>query len=287
MNLTKLTLYFFAIAILVLLGVSCESNGQSSKKSTDKNKTPVEEFSAFNRELIIPIQGDSISGYAFIASGETPKETVILIAGYPGNDNNFDIAHEIRRNGNNVIHFNHRGAWGSQGNYMYSNCLEDVSELIDYLSQNERSKDLRIDTTNFILLGRSYGGGIALIAGSQIDAVSKVVALSSVNYGEIMEKYKDVNELSAFKKYMQKQIMIKTNIDAFLQELLDNKIKYNITQYKELLEEKSVLLVEDTRKNESWIKELKEADYVLMESDHNFIDQRKELAKTIVDWIHE
>lgn len=150
------------------------------------------ETPAFNKELIIDIEGDTI-------------------AGYPGNDNNFDVAQEIRRNGKNVIHFNHRGAWGSQGQYNYSNCLEDIEKVIEYFSAAPIAKKLKIDIDRSTLLGRSFGGGIALIKGSQIPSVKKIIAISSVNYGAIMNKYESLDELGGFKKYMKKQIMISTN----------------------------------------------------------------------------
>ena len=277
-------LNFIAILILLTIFLSCESNTNNIAPPNTKIESK-DEFPAFNRELIIDIKSDSIAAYALIASGESLKETVILIAGYPGNDNNFDIAQAIRRQGKNVIHFNHRGAWGSQGNYTYSNCLEDIRALIKYLSQDDLSEKLRINPNEFILLGRSYGGGIALLEGSQIDAVKKIIAISSVNYGVIMENYESLEDLTNFKKYMKKQIMIQTNIDDFLQEMLDNKSKFNIVNYKDALKDKKVLLIEDSKKNEDWIKELETAEYLLMESDHNFIDKRLDLTNLIINWI--
>jgi pimeloyl-ACP methyl ester carboxylesterase len=247
----------------------------------------IKDFPAFNKELLINIEGDFIAGYALIARGKLAKETVILIAGYPGNDTNFDTAQEIRRNGKNAILFRHRGAWGSQGTYTYSNCLEDIHKLVEYFSRAEIAKELRIDPNNFTLLGRSFGGGIALITGAQINAVKKIIALSSANYGSRMEKFNSLEELSAYKKYMQKQIMINTDIDAFLQELLDNKIAYNIVNYSEPLSKKMVLIIEDSKRNEHWINQLEKKEYVLLESDHNFVEERTKMIDLIVNWLEK
>ena len=161
-----------------------------------------------NEELLVNIEGDSIAVYALIAGGKELKETVILIPGYPGNDTNFDLAQDLRASGRNVILFNHRGAWGSQGIYTYQNCLEDIEYLISYLKDPSVAAQMKILPDKFILIGRSYGGGIALIQGSKLKEVNKIIALSSVNYGIIMEGYQSLHELSGFKKYMKKQIMI-------------------------------------------------------------------------------
>lgn len=268
-----------SLLTLIFITAFCLLSWNSKIDTAQKDDT------AFNKELIINIKGDTIAGYAFIAKGKTLKETIILVAGYPGNDNNFDIAQKLRRNGKNVISFNHRGAWGSQGTYSYSNCLEDIEKLIKYLSKEKVATALRIDTNKFVLLGRSYGGGIALIKGSKLNTVSKIIAISTANYGEIMRKYTSLDELSSFKKYMKKQIMMNHDIDSFLQELLDNKIEYSITHHKDKLAKKPVLLIEDSHKNDKWINQLENVTIKHIKSDHNFIDKRNELANAILEWL--
>jgi len=49
--------------------------------------------------MIINVKGDSIAAYSFIANGDGPKETVLILHGLPGNDNQFDIARSISRTG--------------------------------------------------------------------------------------------------------------------------------------------------------------------------------------------
>jgi len=283
----QLKLYLYLLLLTTFTWLSCESQRTSESVASKKLHQTDLEFPAFNRELLINIEGDSIASYALIASGHTAKETVILLAGYPGNDNNFDIAQEIRRQGRNVILFNHRGAWGSQGVYSYFNCLEDVEFLVNYFSKEEISAELRVDQDSFILLGRSFGGGIAIISGGKIDAVKKIIAISSVNYGSVMKKYSRLDELSGFKNYMKKQIMMNHDIDYFLQELLDRKNEIDLANYNEDIENKNVLLIEDSSKNQDWINQLEHAESVILESDHNFIDKRIELTNLIVEWLDQ
>ncbi len=284
MILKRKNILILNLCSLAFLFFSCE---QEKKNISYADFTNHAEFPAFNEELIFTIKGDTVSGYAFIANDSTLKETIILVQGYPGNDNNFDLAQVLRRNGFNVIHFNHRGAWGSQGQYMYSNCLEDIDEVIKYIQQVNISKKLRIVTEEITLIGRSYGGGISLIQGSKNESVKRIIAISSVNYGTVMERYNELKELSGFKKYMKKQIMINTNIDAFLQEMLDNKEKFNIVTYQNLLKSKKVLIVEDSNKNDKWTSKLSSAEIIKLESGHNFINKRIEMTNIIVDWLNK
>ena len=240
---------------------------------------------AFNRELLIDIKGDTVAGYALVAAGAQKKETVLIIKGYPGNDSNYDVSQQLRANGFNVIMFDHRGAWGSQGDYLYSNCLEDIELIIKYLSSPAISKELRIDTSSFTLIGRSLGGGVALISGSQLPQVKKVIGISNVNYGALMQSYETISELKGFKRYMKKQIMMNHDIQKFLIELLENKEEYNISNYSEQLSSKAVLLLEDTHKNDDWIELLDSPDIYYLDSDHNFINQREEMIDKIIAWL--
>jgi len=285
MNMDNINKYLInrIIILFVFLIFGCQQEVPNNKSYLDFTNDP--NFPAFNKELIFTIKGDTVSGYAFIANDSTLKETIILVQGYPGNDNNFDLAQVLRRNGKNVIHFNHRGAWGSQGNYTYSNCLEDIDEVIKYILQVDIQKKLKIDPDKITLIGRSYGGGISLIQGSKNNSVKKIIAISSVNYGAIMKKYKTLDELSGFKKYMEKQIMIHTNIDSFLQEMLDNKDGFDILSYQEALKNKPVLIIEDSDKNDNWTKHLSQAEIVKFESGHSFIDKRIEMIDLIVNWL--
>jgi len=243
------------------------------------------EPSRFNKELLINIEGDTIAGYALIADGDLKKQTAIIIKGYPGNDSNFDLAQELRNNGFNVILFDHRGAWGSQGIYLYSNCLKDIEIIINYLKEPHVSEQLRIDKNRFILIGRSLGGGIALISGSQIDNVKKIIGISNVNYGELMQKHNNISELKSYAKYMKKQIMINHDINEFLEELIANKKAFNIANYSKELSRKEVLLIEDSHKNMKWTNELKESEIRYLISDHNFSTQRNQMINEIINWL--
>ena len=243
-------------------------------------------FPAFNEEMTINIKGDSVAGYAFIANGEQPKETIIMLHGLPGNDNQFDIAQSLRRSNRNVIHFNYRGSWGSQGDFLYSNSLVDVDEVIKFLSIPENAKRLRIDTNAFVILGRSYGGGIALIQGSKNERVKKIIAISSMNAGSRFDAFQDLSELSRWKNYLDRQVMLDVNHDVFLQEMLDNKEKYNVVTYKNQLRHKKVLLIDASKSNQSWTSLLENIDHKMMLSDHNFISNRIALTNVLIEWLN-
>jgi len=120
---------------------------------------------ATSEEIFIAIEKDSIAAFGMFAAVEEKKETVLLLHGLPGNERNLDLAQALRRDGRNVIYFNYRGSWGSQGEFLYSNCLEDVKALMDFFDVSENSKRYRIKPNSYILFGHSTSGGLALLSG--------------------------------------------------------------------------------------------------------------------------
>jgi len=175
-----------------------------------------EEYPTFNEEMAIGIKNDSIAAYALIASGKQAKETVILLHGIPGNERNLDLAQDLRQEGKNVIFFSYRGAWGSQGKYSYSNCLEDIKYVLDYFSDSSITTKMRIDTTRFTLIGHSLGGGLALIKGANDSRVKKIISLSGYNIGYNLRKVTSVDSILGFQNYIKSSFMLKCNPKEFL-----------------------------------------------------------------------
>ena len=80
---------------------------------------------ARNRQLVIPSgpvrpelgRSAEMNALFFLAAGEGPKPTMLLLHGLPGNARNFDLAQAVRRAGWNVLTFPYRGAWASEGTF--------------------------------------------------------------------------------------------------------------------------------------------------------------------------
>ena len=148
-------------------------------------------YPAISEEITITIGNDSIAAIGMLAAGKEKKETVILLHGLPGNERNLDLAQELRRNGRNVVYFNYRGAWGSQSEFLYSNCIEDVRKVMDFFSTPENSDKYRVQLNSFILFGHSMGGGIALLSGGNDNRVKKIAIYSPAHIGTASQELLD------------------------------------------------------------------------------------------------
>jgi pimeloyl-ACP methyl ester carboxylesterase len=241
-------------------------------------------YPATSEEITIRIGNDSIAAFGMFAAGKEKKETVILLHGLPGNERNLDLAQELRRNGRNVIYFNYRGAWGSQGEFLYSNCLEDIKQVMDFFSTSENSEKFRIESKSFILFGHSMGGGIALISGAKDSRVHKIAVYSpwNVGYGP---KDNDA-QIEEFKKMLNSYFMLNIDSQNFIEDLIQNKDEYDILSHKKQLANKQLLIIDENERNKVWIEELDNTEYILIKTDHSFSDKRLELIEKVCKWIN-
>jgi hypothetical protein len=56
----------------------------------------VKKHPASTTELTINSHGKRMSGFIYLAAGEAPHPTVLLLHGYPGNEKNLDLAQALR-----------------------------------------------------------------------------------------------------------------------------------------------------------------------------------------------
>jgi len=145
------------------------------------------DYPAGMTELSIPSGTAQLAGFIYNANGPQKHPTLLLLHGYPGNERNLDLAQVVRAHGWNVIYFDYRGSWASQGKFSFKNCVEDVVNVVAFCKKYQDS--LKIDTSNIVLFGHSMGGWVCLKALQQLPGIKKGFALSTWN---IYNDYKKV-----------------------------------------------------------------------------------------------
>jgi pimeloyl-ACP methyl ester carboxylesterase len=109
----------------------------------------------------IPSHGSIMNAVLYTAAGDQPHPTLILFHGFPGNEQNLDLAQAARRAGWNVLTFHYRGAWGSTGSFSFAHCEEDAVAALAYLRQPAVAERDHIDTKHIAVAGHSMGGMMA------------------------------------------------------------------------------------------------------------------------------
>ena len=111
--------------------------------------------------FVIPAQGGAMNAVLYSAAGPGTHPTLLLLHGFPGNEQNLDLAQAVRRAGWNVLTLHYRGSWGSPGTFSFGNASEDAFTALQFLQQPATIAKFRIDTTALVVAGHSMGGFMA------------------------------------------------------------------------------------------------------------------------------
>jgi acetyl esterase/lipase len=210
----------------------------------------------------------------------------LLLHGYPGNERNLDLAQAVRAHGWNVIYFNYRGSWGSQGEFSFRHCVEDVQSVVDYCKQN--ASKLQVDTNNIVLFGHSMGGFVCLKALQEIASIQKGFVLSAWNiYAEISDTAKN-NKLAASEKEADDYFVLnKKSGKALFAAVLNEPDFHNLLNAVQPLSKKQIIMLDEHHDNRALALAIQQANhnyftYEVWDTDHSFTNKRTSLIKKVI-----
>jgi dipeptidyl aminopeptidase/acylaminoacyl peptidase len=250
-------------------------------------------------ELNIVSGGCRMYGYLLLPDKRIPGPypAVLMSHGFPGYTTNKDLGLALMRAGCVVIHMNHRGAWGSEGSYLFTNLRDDLVAVAKWAANPAIAGQYDIDTGNIFLVGHSMGGQTVLNAAKELPFVRGIAALAAYDTG------------AAFRYGMEKELflMIETEGRCLKMKLagevfenaLDNILELSILNECDLLAKHNILLVEaslDTvapadKMMKPLERELKKlganVQYETITSGHSFSGQRMKLTQLLGKWIEK
>lgn len=150
------------LLLLTLLITTATAVRSQSPISADPPPDPVAPPSM--REFTIPSHGQPLLGIFYLAAGAQLHPTAILLHGFPGFEQNLDLAQTLRRAGWNVLALHYRGSWGTPGAFSFSHAIEDADAELAFILDPANSTRLHIDDTRIVLIGHSMGGFLAASA---------------------------------------------------------------------------------------------------------------------------
>lgn len=249
--------------------------------------------------------GNQIHGWFYKAIGNSPFSTVILLHGAIGRDGDlFKLGENLSKEGFNVIAYNYPGSWRSEGLRIDETALSSVQSAINFTKLESSIQSFEIDTSDIILIGYSYGGGMALLTSVYDHTIKKVISIAG---GDLSVTANMIEESPDFRKSHQ-QMIDKVMSDSVMARgpsgkvyhklLLKNRDTYNLKKYSGELVKKEVFLIagwlDYTIKIEDHILPLyrelqsRRADnikIIAFETVHQFANVQKELTEAIINWL--
>ena len=281
----------FAAAACLSLGAIAEHSPQLPQAILS-DPPPDKEFPASMDAPDILSHGSRLNAVFYLASGGRPHPTVLLLHGFPGNEKNLDLAYVLQRAGWNVLFPNYRGAWGSSGNFSFSNALEDAQSGMEFLRDAKNVAKYRIDPKRIVVIGHSMGGFIAAYTAAHDPEVSAVVMIAAWNFGARVTRPVQPEGMDTF--WSASPRMAGTTPEGLYAEAKAHGAEWDYVSYAERLKTRPVLVLEaedgNTADNHAMIESLHKAGSTLateryLEADHVFSDHRIALQTTILEWL--
>ena len=147
----------------------------------NKDKPNEEGMEAAGVDVIDVVSGGSrLYGSVLLPDGsyESSRPCVILFHGFPGTARNDDYAQALRRCGCVVLTPHNRGAWGSEGKYLISHCVEDAVAIAEWVRSPEICKKWKVDPDSIFLCGHSMGGNTVFQSGRQLPWIRGIIMMT-------------------------------------------------------------------------------------------------------------
>ncbi len=167
-----------------------------------------------------------------------PRPCVIMLHGFPGSARNDDISHALCRMGCVVLVPHHRGAWGSQGKYLISNCIEDAKNLAEYVHSEDFVRQYNVDASAIYLLGHSMGATSALNAGRQLPWIKGIIMLTPYD----PTRYLNGDREAYFHSLLQEgKILRSDGVDAIYEDVVRHQSQISHANAFEQVKDKNLL----------------------------------------------
>ncbi len=251
-------------------------------------------------QVLVPSHGKGMNGLFYLAGGAGLHPTVVLLHGFPGNEQNLDLAQAIRRAGWNVLTLHYRGAWGSPGVFSIRHVLEDADAAVTFVQRADIADKFAIDTRRIVLGGHSMGGFASASHARNDQHLLGVFLIDAWNVGKNGDDLAKVSG-PARSALAEKEFddignsLHGATAASTAEELVAHRTNWNFIGWAPDLTRYPLLVVGASKAGGEENRQLAEAvardgghvTALTLPSDHSFQDHRIALAAAIVDWLQK
>lgn len=185
--------------------------------------------------------GERMYACLFQPQGGGPRPTVLLLHGYPGDENNYDLAHVFQRAGYTVVIFHYRGTWGSEGLFSLGHVLEDVSSAVGFIRQHSGEETFQFDAEKLMIIGHSMGGFAALQTAARDSHLLGAAAIAAFDFS-LASKMPCLHE-AIQKEFADCLPIHRIDLDGLMKEIDENAMNWSFPALADGLSTKPVCLI--------------------------------------------
>ena len=217
------------------------------------------------QKVAISSDGIALNAYFYQAAGDEAKPTLIWCHGNPGRPENGEspFAIELNQRGINVVRFNYRGLWGTDGVYTPGNCAKDLQNVLAFVLKDENSTKFHIDTSRVIVGGYSHGSNITIVSAMYDTRIDQIICLGLADFSYLIRETFNPNN-AGMRKFSQEvkdaiwgdansgQGTFARDYDKYVFDILFNNYKYDFVAQAEKLKNKRMYFICPARKEPRW-----------------------------------
>jgi len=240
----------------------------------------------------------------FPANTDSSAPAVILLHEFPGNQSSpLGLAERLNQAGFNILVFNYQGSFGSDGNFSFEDCINNVGSALDLLYSQEFSSKHSIDTSRIIVCGYSFGGAIALESAINNTKIRNIVSIANEDHSVALKKAAtDTPYKKEYQQFMSKsfgpQGPFRGDLNAVLDYNIKNIDRFDLIKNADKIKDRKIFFVVGWLDTTSlpeintlplYRKLLRSKANISIkgfESDHSFDNVSEELTNSIVNWIN-
>ena len=279
--------------LMLAVGVVASAQNNTHKALADVPASTV--------QMIIPSHGNMLLGIFYLAAGPQEHPTAIIFHGFPGFEQNLDIAQLLRAHGWNVLAMHYRGSWGVKGDFSFRNAAEDADTEVRFLLDPANAGKYRVDTHQIVVIGHSMGGYMAASATAHNPPIAGAVLISAWNIGADYESGRHTQSEQPTIAKEAKSLESDNNLlplsgtsgEVLAREIYDHQKELNFNNLATAMAGRAVFIITSNDGLASIDKALSDAlrkagDNHVSErhwdTDHSYSGQRAELTTAIWEW---
>jgi dipeptidyl aminopeptidase/acylaminoacyl peptidase len=254
----------------------------------------------------VPSHGENLLGAFYLASGAGPHPTVVLMHGFPGYEQNLDLAQAIRRAGWNVLAVHYRGSWGVKGAFSFQHAMEDADAEVAFVSDPANAKKYRVDASRIVLIGHSMGGFMVASAAAHDRKVAGIAMISAWNIGASFPPASNGTSqhaedegarnalIESFTRDNDAAPLAGCTVESLVNEAYEHRGAWNFNDFAATLASRPVLVVSSddglAPADQTFATALQKAGNTRVTeahfpTDHAYSDHRVALTTAVLNWL--
>ncbi len=245
--------------------------------------------------FVIPARDGAMNAVLYTAAGAGPHPTLLLLHGFPGNEQNLDLAQAARRAGWHVLTLHYRGSWGSPGRFSFGGAAEDAHSALAFLRDPATVAKYRIDTSAIAVAGHSMGGFMAADAAADDPKVAGLFLLDPWDPAQTAAALADPKAAAAWREEVASDLppLNGATYESLTGEIGGDAARFDLGRRLFALGQRPLTIIGAERGIGAMARKVTadaqaanpEARLIVWPTDHSFSDSRVKLADALVRWL--